>query len=61
MMQKVLAESVDELKMKLYKGDLAIGGASHQVHTALSIFKESSSSIRENAVSLINSIQIATR
>ncbi|MFJ1366978.1 AHH domain-containing protein [Capnocytophaga canimorsus] len=61
MMQKVLAESVDEIKKKLYKGNLAIGGASHQVHTTLSIFKESGSIIKENAQPLINSIQIATK
>lgn len=61
MMQKILAESVDELKKRLYKGNLAIGGSSHQVHTTLSIFKESSSVMTESAFKLVNSVQIAIR
>lgn len=39
MMQQVLAETVDNLKMQMYKGELAIGTKSHTVHTAWSIFK----------------------
>lgn len=38
MMQKVLAETVDNLKEQLYKGKLAIGSGSHTVHTPWSIF-----------------------
>ena len=61
MMQKVLAEALDELKKKLYKGELAIGKSSHQVHTVFSIFKESKSIIKDNSQSLIKTIQIAIR
>ena len=39
MMQQVLAETVDNLKKQLYKGELAIGSSSHTVHTVWSIFK----------------------
>ena len=39
MMRQVLAETVDNLKKQLYKGELAIGSDSHTVHTAWSIFK----------------------
>ncbi|WP_446784740.1 MORN repeat-containing protein [Macellibacteroides fermentans] len=39
-MQKVLAETVDNLKLQLYKGDLAIGTNSHSVHTVWSIFRD---------------------
>ena len=49
MMRKVLGETVDMLKQNLYTGELAIGGASHQVHTVLSIFKNSGKAIREGA------------
>lgn len=49
MMRKMLGESVDNIKKQLFQGKLAIGGASHQVHTTLSIFKESGSIIREGA------------
>ena len=49
MMRKVLGETVDMLKKNLYNGELAIGGASHQVHTVLSIFKNSGKAIREGA------------
>ena len=49
MMQKVLAEKIDEIKEKLYKGDLAIGHDSHQVHTVLSIFKESQGAVTDAA------------
>lgn len=38
MMQKVLAETVDNLKEQLYKGKLAIGSGAHTVHTPWSIF-----------------------
>lgn len=39
MMQQVLAETVDNLKKQLYKGELPIGSNSHTVHTVWSIFK----------------------
>lgn len=39
MMRQVLAETVDNLKKQLRKGELAIGSDSHTVHTAWSIFK----------------------
>ena len=38
-MQQVLAETVDNIKKQLYKGELAIGSDSHTVHTAWSIFE----------------------
>ena len=38
--QQKLAETVDEIKKQLYKGELAIGTNSHAVHTAASIFGE---------------------
>ena len=41
-MQQVLAEAVDNIKKQIYKGELAIGGNSHTVHTVLSIFSEKS-------------------
>ena len=41
MMRKVLAESVDNLKGKLYKGELKIGSGAHKVHTPWSIFTDS--------------------
>lgn len=58
MMQQVLAETVDNLKKRLYKGELAIGADSHTVHTAFSIFKEKStvsvvSDVAQNTINLI--------
>ena len=41
-MQQVLAETVDNIKKQIYKGELAIGGNSHTVHTVSSIFSEKS-------------------
>ena len=40
MMQKALAETVDKIKMDLYKGKLPIGDGSSMVHTWKSIFNE---------------------
>lgn len=56
MMQKVLAETVDNIKEQLYKGNLAIGTGSHQVHTVLSIFKESNGVVTEAAKEISNSL-----
>ena len=42
MMRQILAETLDNLKERLYKGDLEIGKNAHSVHTAMSIFKETS-------------------
>ena len=39
MMQKVLAETVDKIKMDLYKGKLSIGDGANAVHTWHSVFK----------------------
>jgi hypothetical protein len=41
-MRQVLAETLDNIKKELYKGKLAIGSDSHEVHTVLSIFSEKS-------------------
>lgn len=54
MMQQVLAETVDNIKKQLYKGELAIGNDSHTVHTPWSIFKNKNApSIVSNAASNI--------
>lgn len=41
MMQRLLAETVDDIKQDIFKGRLAIGKGSHEVHTSISIFKQS--------------------
>lgn len=56
MMQKVLAETVDNIKDQLYKGNLAIGSSSHQVHTVWSILKDSKGVVSEAASDLTNSL-----
>ena len=54
MMQQVLAETVDNLKKQMYKGELAIGNGSHTVHTVWSIFKNKNApGIVSNAASKI--------
>ncbi|MDE6091186.1 MAG: AHH domain-containing protein [Duncaniella sp.] len=54
MMQKILAETVDNLKQGLFKGRFAIGNRSHEVHTVLSIFKQSKGVATEAAQTLLN-------
>lgn len=56
MMQKLIAETVDNIKKKLYKGELAIGTSRHEVHTVLSIFKESKKTAAEASRNIINAI-----
>lgn len=43
-MRQVLAETVDNIKSQIYKGKIAIGNGSHEVHTAWSIFKDKAAS-----------------
>ena len=57
MMKKILAETVDNIKDKLYRGELAIGSGSHAVHTPWSIFTDSKGVVLDaayNITSLIN-------
>lgn len=54
MMQKILAETVDDLKHGLFKGRVAIGNDSHEVHTVLSIFKQSKGAATQAAQTLLN-------
>lgn len=54
MMQKKLAETVDNLKQDLFKGRFAIGKGSHEVHTVLSIFKQSKGEATQAAQTLLN-------
>lgn len=54
MMQRVLAETVDNLKQDLFKGRFAIGKGSHEVHTVLSIFKQNKGAATEVANKLLN-------
>lgn len=54
MMQKILAETVDNLKQDLFKGRFSIGKGSHEVHTVLSIFKQSSGVVSQAAQTLLN-------
>jgi hypothetical protein len=56
MMQKVLAETVDNIKGQLYKGNLAIGTGSYQVHTISSIFKESQGAVTDAAKNVTQSV-----
>ena len=56
MMQKLIAETVDNIKKKLYRGELAIGNGAHEVHTVLSIFKESKKTAAEASRNIINAI-----
>ena len=56
MMQKILAETVDNIKGQLYKGNLAIGTGSHQVHTIWSIFKESQGAVTDAAKNVTQSV-----
>lgn len=49
MMRKVLAETVDNLKEKLYKGELKIGSGAHKVHTPWSIFTDSKDIVSDAA------------
>lgn len=53
MMQKVLAETVDKIKMDLYKGKMQIGGEPI-VHTWWSVFK--SDLVKESAKNITNQI-----
>ena len=53
MMQQVLAETVDNLKKQLYKGELPIGSDSHTIHTVLSIFKNNSGVISNAAQNIM--------
>lgn len=59
LMQKFLAEAVDELKYKLYRGELAIGAESHQVHTTLGVFRDKASVVRDASSSFVTSLQRA--
>lgn len=43
-MRQVLAETVDNIKLQIYKGEIAIGNGSHEVHSAWSIFKDKAAS-----------------
>lgn len=43
-MRQVLAETVDNIKLKLYEGKIVIGNDSHEVHTVWSIFKDKEAS-----------------
>lgn len=52
-MQKVLAETLDNLKEQLYKGTLATG-KDKTVHTVLSIFKESQGVVSKAAAPTLN-------
>lgn len=64
MMQQVLAETVDNLKKQLYKGELPIGSNSHTVHTVWSIFKnKNASDIISNAAQdiLVPIFKLTTR
>lgn len=56
MMQKKLAETVDDIKKQLYKGKIAIGKDTKSVHTITSIFKESKGIVADAASRLTNSI-----
>ena len=44
MMRQVLAETVDNIKLKLYEGKIVIGNDSHEVHTVWGIFKDKAAS-----------------
>lgn len=64
MMRQVLAETVDNLKKQLRKGELAIGSDSHTVHTAWSIFKSKNNpGIISNAAQkiMVPILNLATR
>ena len=64
MMRQVLAETVDNLKKQLYKGELAIGSDSHTVHTVWSIFKNKNNpGIISNAAQkiMVPILNLATR
>ena len=64
MMQQVLAETVDNLKKQLYKGELPIGSNSHTVHTVWSIFKNKNNlGIISNAAQniMVPILKLATR
>lgn len=64
MMRQVLAETVDNLKKQLYKGELAIGSDSHTVHTVRSIFKNKNNpGIISNAAQkiMVPILNLATR
>lgn len=54
MMQKILAETVDNIKQDIFKGRLPIGNGSHEVHTVLSIFKKSKGTASQAAKTLLN-------
>ena len=43
-MRQVLAETVDNIKSQIYEGKIAIGKGSHEVHSALSIFRDKAAS-----------------
>ena len=43
-MRQVLAETVDNNKLQLYEGKIAILGNAHEVHSAWSIFKDKAAS-----------------
>ncbi len=62
--RQVLAETVDNLKKQLYKGELPIGSDSHTVHTAWSIFKSKNNpGIISNAAQniMVPILNLATR
>ena len=64
MMRKVLAETVDNLKEKLYKGELKIGSGAHKVHTPWSIFTDSRgivSDAAKNITDIVNNVLINQR
>lgn len=54
MMQRVLAETLEDAKKDLLKGKLAIGKGSHTVHTAFSIFKDNKGIATQASKSLLN-------
>lgn len=56
MMQKVLAETIDNIKDQLYKGNLAIGSGPQQVHTVWSIFKKSQGAVTDAAQEVSQSV-----
>lgn len=53
MMQRLLAETVDDIKHDIFKGKLAIGKGSHEVHTSISIFKQSKGAATQAAQILL--------
>ncbi len=54
MMQEILAETVDNLRRRLYTGKTSIGKGSHEVHTIWSIFKQNKGVASQAANTLLN-------